>query len=347
MKPVPCRIEPQFVERIWGARSLAPLFPARSHLPQPIGEVWLSGNDCLVADGPLAGRRLADAWRDMPVSWAGTAMDTRGPFPLLAKFLFPSQWLSVQVHPGDEFAREHEGASGGLGKTEMWHAIHASPGASVLAGLKAGVGAEEFRCRIGDGTVEECLERIPVSVGDNIFIPAGTVHTIGPGLVLCEIQENSDLTYRVFDYHRVQSDGTARALHVEKALAVTRFGEQVGGKTQAVQRERSGRTVTLCAACKYFATERWDMTGYVHRATTPDRFELLIFLTGAGRLEVPEQPMRHYAAGQLWFLPARLGAYQLAPTEATALLRTFVPDLDAVERSLAASGSIPPRLIFK
>lgn len=347
MKPVPCRLEPQFMPRIWGSRSLAPLFPEKINLAEPIGEAWLTGDSCVFADGPFAGKTLADAWRAMPQEWAGKSMDTRAPFPLLIKFLFPEQWLSVQVHPTDDYARQHEAAAGGIGKTEMWHAIAARNDASVLVGLQPSVTPEEFRRKISDGTADTCVERVPVAAGDNIFVPAGTVHTIGPGMTLCEIQQNSDITYRVFDYNRHGPDGQPRALHIEKALAVTRFGAQLGGKTQPLQRERTGRTVTLCAACPYFATEKWEVVGRTNRATTPDRFELLIILEGAGQIEAPSQRPCAYAAAQVWLLPAGLGAFQITPTQPTNLLRTFVPNLDAIASSFTTSGPLPPQLIFR
>ena len=191
---------------------MTPLYPQKAALAEPIGEVWLTGNDCQFADGPFAGKKLAEAWPSMPAEWAGTQMNQRDAFPLLVKFLFPEQWLSVQVHPTDEYAREYEAAAGGAGKTEMWYALSARKGSSVFVGLKPQITPEEFRRRIKDGAVEECLERIPVSAGDSIFVPAGTVHTIGPGMVLCEIQENSNITYRVFDYHRKDTSGKPRAL---------------------------------------------------------------------------------------------------------------------------------------
>jgi len=344
MKPEPSRLAPQFVSRIWGTRSLAPLYPEKNNLAELIGEVWLTGDRCAFASGPLAGKTLAEAWRAMPAEWAGTAMNTREAFPLLVKFLFPEQWLSVQVHPDDAYARMHEAAAGGVGKTEMWHVISAKENASVLVGLQPTATPESFRKKIADGSVEECIERIPISSGDTVFVPAGTVHTIGPGMVLCEIQENSDITYRVFDYNRKGADGQPRALHLEQALAVTRFGTQVGGKTQAIQRERSGRTVTLCAACRYFATEKWELLGRVNRATTNERFELFIILDGSGRIEVPSQPARNYSRAEAWFFPAGLGAFQITPTQPTTLLRTFVPDIDSIRRSFAGTPSA--NLIF-
>ena len=327
MNPVPCRLEPRFVPRIWGARSLAPLYPEKTNLFEPIGEVWLTGDDCTLANGPWAGKKLAAAWPEMPKFWAGSALNTKAAFPLLIKFLFPDQWLSVQVHPPDDYARQHEAAAGGVGKTEMWHAISAAPGASVLVGLKPDVDAATFRKSIDEKTVENCVERISIAAGDTIFVPAGTVHTIGPGMVLCEIQENSDITYRVYDYGRVQANGQPRELHIDRAMDVTRFGRQYGGKTRPQHSERSGRTVTLCAACPYFATEKWELLGRANRATTPERFELFIILEGSGRIEVPSQPAHTYSRADVWFMPAGLGAFQFTPIQPTTLLRTFVPDM--------------------
>src|ERR1700683_1383275 len=170
----------------------------------------------------------------MPPEWAGTRADIGRDFPLLVKFIFPDEKLSVQVHPDDQYAAAHEGAAGGRGKTEMWYAMRAHAGAEVLVGLKPTVTRESFAHAIADGTAEKCLMRVPVSTGDAIFVPAGTAHTIGPGMVLCEVQENSDLTYRVFDYNRRNPDGTERELHIEKAMDVLNFGEQGGGKVQPV-----------------------------------------------------------------------------------------------------------------
>ncbi len=141
----------------------------------------------------------------------GTKADRGSAFPLLVKFIFSEDKLSVQVHPDDEYAARHEKAAGGRGKTEMWYAVRARAGAEVLVGLKPGVNREKFEQSIGNGTAEECLERIAMREGDAVFVPAGTAHTIGAGLVLCEIQEHSDLTYRVYDYSRRDAQWPTRA----------------------------------------------------------------------------------------------------------------------------------------
>lgn len=326
MKPVAARIEPQFVPRLWGARTLAPLFPEKRNLAEPIGEVWLTGKDCRFASGPWAGRTLGEAWREMPPEWAGARMNTGATFPLLVKFLFPQEILSVQVHPDDAYAREHEAAQDGRGKTEMWYAMETCESAEVLVGLKPGTTPVTLRRAIAEGTAENCLQRIPLHAGDAVYVPAGTMHTIGPGLVLCEIQENSDITYRVYDYNRKDATGKARPLHIEKALAVTNFGEQIGGKLATCAVGRGTLTETILAACRYFATELWDFTARIGGVTSQERFELLIILEGSGQIECGHERLE-YGAAQAWLLPAALGAYQLTPNGSTSLLRTYVPDI--------------------
>jgi len=324
MKLEPLRLEPQLVHRIWGARSLAPLFPKKQNLAEPVGEAWLTGNECRIANGDLAGRALGEAWRAMPAAIAGTRMDRQKPFPLLVKFLFPEDILSIQVHPDDEYARKHEAATGWSGKTEAWHVLAARDGAYVRVGLLPEVTPELFRQAIADGSAERCLRHLPVECGDTIFVPAGTVHTIGPGVVLCEVQENSDLTYRVFDYNRTDASGKPRELHVEKALAVTRFGEQLGGKMPRQRKEQPGMIETKCVECPYFSVERWDFAVAAQRAPAPERFELLVTLDGRGSLHWRDGRF-DYERGQLWMIPAALGEYRIDPAQPTSLLRTLVP----------------------
>ncbi|MGH9680383.1 MAG: class I mannose-6-phosphate isomerase, partial [Candidatus Acidiferrales bacterium] len=210
----PARLVPIFVPRIWGARDLAPLFPGRGREPEPIGEAWLTGNECLFATGEFAGRPLGEVWPTLPKEWTGTRLAGLPRMPLLVKFIFPEEKLSVQVHPDDVYAEEHEAAAGGAGKTEMWYVIRAREGAELLVGLHPNVTRESFQRAIIDGTVEDCLTHVPVRAGDAVFVPAGTAHTICPGVMLCEIQQHSDITYRVFDYNRIAADGKPRALHI-------------------------------------------------------------------------------------------------------------------------------------
>ncbi len=167
----------------------------------------------------------------------------------------------------------------------MWYAISAREGAVLRLGLDPTVTPESFRRAIDDGTVERCLLTVPVHAGDAFFVPSGTAHTIGPGMTLCEIQQNSDITYRVFDYNRLQADGTPRRLHYRQALDVLRFGESRGGKVALAQVQRGPLLATYLSACPYFATERWEFSERVAHTTSAERFELLIPISGRGRIE--------------------------------------------------------------
>jgi mannose-6-phosphate isomerase len=299
----------------------------------------MTGAECRFASGRFAGQKLGDVWRTLPPAWTGTKIAaSAGSFPLLVKFIFAEEKLSVQVHPDDEYAARHEQAAGGRGKTEMWYAIDARPGAEVLAGLKPGVTAEIFRRAIEDGSAEDCLQHVPLHAGEAIFVPAGTAHTIGAGLVLCEIQEYSDLTYRVFDYNRRDAQGRPRELHIEKALQVMRFGEQRGGKISPARIARGAATETFFIACRYFAAEKWEFAERAGASTSPEHFDLLIILEGHGSIEWGGKSV-DYAPAQTWLLPAALGAYHLAPREQTSLLRAYVPlPFDKIARGLAAQG---------
>jgi mannose-6-phosphate isomerase len=322
----PVRLEPLFVPRIWGARSLAPLFPEKNSLAEPVGEVWLTGDDCRFADGPFTGERLGDAWQRMGEEWTGRLANRhRKKFPVLAKFLFPEDKLSVQVHPDDDYASRHEVAAGGIGKTEMWYVVSARPEAEVRVGLKRTVNADEFRCAIGDGTAEDLVERIPVQSGDAIFVPAGTVHTIGPGMVLCEIQQNSDLTYRVHDFGRVDARGKPRELHIEKALDVIRFGDQCGGKVSPRRSQDAMEEGTLLVECPYFTVVKHEFEGTV-RTQSSGKLELLVFLEGNGSLNTHRNETSvEYSRAQTWLVPCALSELALAAKEPTKMLRVTAP----------------------
>jgi mannose-6-phosphate isomerase len=335
----PARLEPIFSPRPWGAHSLAPLFPEKSNLAEPLGEAWMTGLNCRFASGPFTGKKLGGVWRDLPLEWTGTKINAHdAPFPLLVKFIFADEKLSVQVHPDDAYASAHEQAAGGRGKTEMWYAINARPGAEVLVGLKPTVTPLSFQRAIADSSAEDCLEHVPLYPGEAIFVPAGTAHTIGGGLVLCEIQQYSDLTYRVYDYNRRDVQGKSRELHIEKALEVIRFGQSTDAKINPVQIQRGALKETYFVACRYFATKKWEFAERISAATDREHFDLLIFLAGHGTILWGNESVE-YAPAQTWLIPAALGAYQLIPAAQTSLLRTYVPThVDDFARELANHG---------
>ena len=262
----------------------------------------------------------------MPADWRGTRLMSCKDFPILVKFIFPRDKLSIQVHPDDAYAAAHEQAAGGRGKTEMWHAVSSAPGASLFLGLKPGTDKKRFLDAMKENRLEDVFQSHPVSAGDTFFIAAGTPHTIGPHMILCEVQEYSDLTYRVYDYGRVDANGKPRELHIEKALAVMKFGVAPPVKVRPLHLPGERVHKTLLAACSYFATERWEFRASVQAESRHDRFELFVVLDGSGYIHWQGAPLP-YQRGECWFIPASLGKFSLQPEQSTSAIRTYVPDL--------------------
>jgi len=337
MNPEPFRIEPTFSARIWGSRSLTPLFPEKSNLRDPIGEAWLTDVNCRIANGSFSGISLADAWREMPAEWRGSLFTEDGDFPLLTKFIFPTDKLSIQVHPDDAYARIHEKAAGGRGKTEMWHIVSAKPDASLLLGLHRGTTKESLLDALEKRTVEELFQRHFAVAGDTFFIPAKTPHTIGPDMVVFEVQQYSDLTYRVYDYGRVDSSGRPRELHLEKALAVTNFNTNIVAKVPRVALPTQRGIRALLAACPYFAAERAEYAGLCDCTTNKARFELLVVLCGTGQMRWTGGEA-NYAPGECWFIPANLDVFVIQPLHESSIIRTYVPDLAASKKRWQEAG---------
>lgn len=333
----PFRIEPTFSRRIWGSCSLAPLYPEKTNLSEPIGEAWLTDVNCCVANGPFAGKTLAEAWREMPPEWRGSNFAGGGDFPLLVKFLFPTDKLSIQVHPDDAYASLHERAAGGRGKTEMWHVVSAKDGASLLLGMKPRVAREKFLEALQNNSLEDLLRRHSVQAGDTFFIPARTPHTIGPDMVICEVQQYSDITYRVYDYGRVDASGKPRELHVEKALAVMNFDPEAGGKVSPRPwvKGRENASLNHLVECPYFSVDRLDVDRMVHINLTESMqgnscFQILVVLSGEGLLAW--HPPKHtqgsvpLKAGQCWFIPANtFEGYSIRSEGKVSFLTASVP----------------------
>ena len=221
----PLTFQPIFKERVWGGRNLERLY--HKHLPpdRPIGESWEMTDRAegvsVIANGQLAGKSLRWLMENHRQDILGASAAPTGPFPVLIKILDAQETLSVQVHPPASIAAQ----LGGEPKTEMWFITDATPQAELFAGLKSGITRDEFEQRITNGTVAEALHRVPVKAGDVMFLPSGRLHAIGAGNVLFEIQQNSDTTYRVFDWNRVGLDGKPRELHVPQSLASINFDD--------------------------------------------------------------------------------------------------------------------------
>ena len=236
----PFRIEPQFVGRVWGWMDLHPWYDRKAK-DEPIGEVWLTGDDCCAATGPHAGKTLGEIFKELPRAMLGGDAQS-GDSPLLIKVIFAREKLSVQVHPDDQLAQKYGQPRG---KTECWYALAAEGGAQVAAGLKAGVTVDDVKAGIDGGTLEKSLKMLSVRAGDLIYVDAGTVHAIWPGSVLLETQQNCDLTYRMYDY------GRGRELHIEKSLEAMRLKTKAG---KVVPRVLEDRTVLVDSP--YFSVER-------------------------------------------------------------------------------------------
>ena len=221
----PLTFQPIFKERVWGGRNLERLYQKALPADQPIGESWEITDRpegvSVIANGPHAGKTLRWLMENRRQDILGSAAAPAGPFPLLIKILDAKETLSVQVHPPAGVAAQF----GGEPKTEMWYIADATPEAALYAGLKKGATRDEFERRAKDGTVAECLHRVPVHTGDAMFLPSGRLHAIGGGNVIFEIQQNSDTTYRVFDWNRVGLDGKPRQLHVAESLASIDFND--------------------------------------------------------------------------------------------------------------------------
>lgn len=332
MRPEPFRIEPIFSERLWGAQSLAPLFRDMHDLNPPIGEAWLTGLDCRVADGPFAGKTLGQAWKEMTIGWRGSRFEGDVGFPLLLKFIFPTDKLSIQVHPDDAYAAVHEKAAGSRGKTEMWYVVSAEPGARLLAGLKPGVTKERILSALANNTLEDLFQAHEVHAGDTFFIPAGMPHTIGPKMVICEVQEYSDITYRLYDYGRLDADGKPRELHIEKALQVMDFHSEAGGKvTTRARFARDNKIWENLVDCPYFFTSRFEIDDRIQVNIVPsERFTLWVILEGEGTIGWTCAPHGmsgssyggefFYKRGECWFLPADFDSYCIDPKKKTSVL---------------------------
>jgi mannose-6-phosphate isomerase len=315
----PLRFEPILKRHLWGGRRLGKV------LDKPIGEEgdyaesWEISDHhddvSIVADGPLAGTSLRDLIRTRCRELLGPALEGATEFPLLVKFIDAHQNLSVQVHPDDEQAKR---LADDNGKTEAWVVLDSEPGSLIYAGLEAGVTPKAFSDAIEKGTIVDLIYTIKADPGDCILIPAGTVHAIGAGVLLVEIQQMSDTTFRVFDWNRTGPDGKPRTLHIKEALEVIDFSrgpvEPWKGEETPIE---GGGTRKPLASCPHFALEQLS-EGFKERGAITvgrserDRFTILIVTVGFAELESPFGKMQ-LQYGQTILLPASLGACTVRP----------------------------------
>ena len=316
------RLLPEFCERPWGRRTLAPFFDETLEAPAaPMGEAWLTSLACRVesASAPSGARMLTELWEGMKGLERGAAVAELSRFPLLAKILFTSDKLSVQVHPDDEYARRHEREP--WGKSEAWYVLEAEPGAWVRVGWAEGVAPSKLDALLGTAAIEEALRKIVVERGDVVSIPAGTLHSIGPGLILCEIQQYSDVTYRVYDYERPGLDGRLRELHLEKARGAAKLAAANAGlcRRAVLQEGAAGRV--LFSGNRFFI-EHFESSSRVALPSDPKHFDLIVTLAGAGRIRAAGVEMK-FKGAEAFLVAANAGGIEIEPDEPSQWLRTF------------------------
>ena len=316
----PLLMLPRFDPRPWGTLDLSPIYP-NHQFAERIGEAWLTGDDCKVANGPLSGQTLAEVSEKYQRELVGDASRDAQRFPLLLKFLFPHEKLSVQVHPDDETAIR---ANQPWGKTECWYVAHAKAGAQIGLGLKVGVTVEQLEKAIQQNSAEELLNWLNVYTGDMIYVSGGTVHTLGPGSVIVETQQQSDTTYRLYDY------GRPRELHLKEGLAAVKT-QVTSGKVIRVapsQLRNNNRVAPLIGA-PYFSVDLFEMKNAQELSTRDDSgkssAQIMVALEGCGLVESAGAEPVAMAKGDAVVVPASVESFTVRPQWTLEFLRSRVP----------------------
>ncbi len=312
---------PGFDPRPWGTQDLSPIYPNHK-FEEKIGEAWLSGDDCKVANGPLTGKTLAQLSEQFKRELVGEAARDAKRFPLLLKFLFPHEKLSVQVHPDDKQALR---VGQPWGKTECWYVAHAKPGAQIGLGLKSGVTVAQLEEAIHEKHAEDVLNWVNVYAGDMIYVAGGTVHTLGPGSVIVETQQQSDTTYRLYDY------GRPRELHLKDGMAAVKEKVGSGKVVRPAPKQMSGgknRYAPLVAA-PYFVVDMFEAKDPLELATRDDSgkssVQILVAVEGCGVIEAAGADPVTLTKGDAVVVPACVGDFRVRPQWALEFLRAYVP----------------------
>jgi len=323
----PIQVSNVFKPKIWGRRELAPLFimpDSSTANSERIGEVWVTDDVSRFLNGSATGMTLAEASAKYGPELYGKAWP--GPrFPLLAKYIFTSDWLSVQVHPDDAYAAVHD--PGNVGKCEMWYFLKADPEAAILLGLKPGVVKGQLLQVFNDGISRDFLQSFRPEPEEAVFLPPGIVHALGPGLLLFEVEENSDLTYRLDDFGRPGLDGKPRPLHLEKGLDVIRPELPPMRDLPRLECKEKYGNRRFVLASRFFALEELSIHQPAIFQSSPERVEVLSIMAGQGRIE-NENGWMAYRPGDTWLIPPAANVYRFMPRVDTKLLKFYVPDLE-------------------
>lgn len=308
----PLMFEPVLKEMVWGGTLLSEKY-GRCAKSDKIGESWdvscHKNGESAVANGMFRGFSLKDLIEKYPREILGPSFGRPVEFPLLLKLIHANDVLSVQVHPPDSYAQSHEGEQ--FGKTEMWYILEAEANAELVYGLKHGTDKAAFCKHMEDNKLGECLNRLSVKAGDAVFIPAGLVHAVGKDILLCEIQQSSDLTYRVYDWNRTGIDGKPRKLHIEQALDVIDFNMTYPvSPIPGLSVDEPGCVRTYLVGCRYFAVEKIDIQTHVSENTYGERFHTLTVIEGAGEV-IFKSGSLNFKTGDSLLLPAIMDKYEI------------------------------------
>jgi mannose-6-phosphate isomerase len=315
----PLLMTPLFDPRPWGRFDLSPIYSKKFN--EKIGESWLTGDHCKVQNGALAGKSLAELASQCKRQLVGDAPRDDDRFPLLAKFLFPQEKLSVQVHPDDEAARS---LGQPCGKTECWYVAQSDPDAEIGLGLKPGISLTQFEQAIHENRAEELLNWIKVFAGDMIYVAGGTVHTLGPGSIIVETQQQSDTTFRLYDY------GRPRELHLKEGLRVIK--EKVAsGKVKPqpfAKFGRNGNRVQSLISSPCFGVERFNVhepQEFSAPSVGKSSAQIIVVVKGSAQLEAPECDPITFAKGDAVVVPASVQQFRIQPQPAVQFLKSYVP----------------------
>ncbi len=324
----PIRLQALSKEKVWGGTRIAARFEHTLPADRPVGEVWILWDQLVVSNGSFRGKKLAELVRDYPVSLLGrrAAAGQEPVFPLLIKFVDASDTLSVQVHPDDAYAQAHEGEP--FGKAEVWVVLDADPGARLIHGVKHPLTRTDARRAIEAGRLEDELEYITAFPGDVIMNAPGTVHALGGGVLLYELQQSSDLTYRLYDWDRRDPN---RPLHIDKALDVARLEPFASHKITPVPLAEAGGTRTILCACEQFAAELLRVRSSTAERPAGESFHALTALQGAGLVRTgahPSSPVE-LASGETILIPASIAEYEIEAgggSQPLEVIKAYIPD---------------------
>jgi len=326
----PLKFQEIFKPKIWGGQNLKRILGKRLPQDAAIGESWevsdREGDVSVIANGALEGKSLREVLQSRKEEILGRKDFPQWSlerFPLLIKFIDAQDDLSVQVHPSDEAARRFKESD--PGKTEAWVIIDALPGARLIRGLKEGTSHDDFQILLAENRIEECLNWVEVAPGDCVFLPPGTVHALGRGLVLAEIQQNSDLTYRIWDWGRVGFDGKPRPLHIDKALEVIDFSLVGPHKTSEEPIEEGPGKRKRLVKCDKFMLERWELEPGEGLYSMPESFLALMAIRGNGKIIYGKDEAERMDPGQTVLIPASIKNFILRCEQPLDLIVSYLP----------------------